>query len=172
MNDSFLRGKTCGKKYRNKERKDEIVERKSPSCGGVGRDFASLSRGEQSITAVSMTGDAYDRAGVGTGNRAPLEEPTKSPGNGRVAFGICFWGYLDRNLSDAPSSVVVICAVFTTPPPILNSTLSPFAPTPLRLLFFAFLRNEMWRVGCAESFDSDTINRNYIIIRIFDKIEM
>lgn len=114
-------------KYRNKERENEIcVERKSPSCGGVGRDFASLSRSEQSITVVSMTGDAYDRAGVGTGNRAPLEEPTKSPGNGRVVFGICFWGYLDRNLADAPSSVVVICAVFTTPPPILNSTCLPF----------------------------------------------
>jgi len=47
---------------RNKERM--IVESDS-SCGGVGHGFASLSRGEQSITAVSMTGDAYDRAGVG-----------------------------------------------------------------------------------------------------------
>lgn len=63
---------------------DNIVERKSPGCGGVGRDFASLSRGEQSITAVSMTGDAYDRAGVGTGNRAPLEEPTKTPAMGEL----------------------------------------------------------------------------------------
>lgn len=40
-----------------------------PSCGGVGRGFASLSRGGPSITGL------YDRrrtgrAGVGTGNRA------------------------------------------------------------------------------------------------------
>lgn len=31
-----------------------------------------------------MTGDAYDRAGVGTGNRASLEEPTKNPAMGEL----------------------------------------------------------------------------------------
>jgi len=31
-----------------------------------------------------MTGNAYDRAGVGTGNRTPLEEPTKTPAMGEL----------------------------------------------------------------------------------------
>lgn len=46
-----------------------------------------------------MTDDADGRAGVGNRQQGIAQEADKDPGNGRVAFGICFWRYLDRNLS-------------------------------------------------------------------------
>lgn len=72
-------------KWKKERKKDDRWAKESnSSCEGVGRHFESLSRGEQSITAVSMTGNAYDRAGVGIGNRTPLEEPTKTPAMGEL----------------------------------------------------------------------------------------
>lgn len=121
-------------------------------CVKSGRErFSPLSRIEQSITGL------YDRPrtrfrerGFATRSWAPCrcwdgEQGTgrgadKGPGNGRAAFGICFWGYLDRNLAGVLTSVVVICTVSLYP--LLDSRTRPaslFSPPFIRSLYSQLL---------------------------------
>jgi hypothetical protein len=63
----------------------------------------------------------------------------RSAGNGRVAFGICFWGYLDRNLADlAPAPVMLICTTFASPSADLKSSVS-LAPLGIVVFFCSLL---------------------------------
>jgi len=69
-----------------------------------------------------MTGDRHAVVQVlvpVTGHRSASRQ--RSAGNGRVAFGICFWGYLDRNLADPPVPVVLVRTAFATPSADLKS---------------------------------------------------
>ena len=77
-------------------------------------------------------------AGVGTLEQGTGQGADKGPGNGRVAFGICFWGYLDRNLARVLASVVVMRSVS----PSFCLPLPRFGPRPsilslLSILLFA-----------------------------------
>lgn len=119
-----------------------------------------------------MTSDTDGRAGVGTSNEIQFEEPTKTPGNGQVAFGICFWGYLDRNLSDTSDFSSYMHRLYHHPLLILN----PFLPlalslflslylslTPLYFLVLSlFLRNKVAR----ERERNNTIPQDLIAIAI------